>query len=349
MHNHGYFNALIALIALMLALSSCRPEPPTPEPLPTAEAVTPTATARPTMPAPASPTPKPTTAVRVATAPEYVVWLPVVISGNAPKAGVAFSSHAEGAQRVALMSGRVAYWRGWQVGAALPGDLWGLQYTPVLWCDFFARKGVAVELQPQMQVLDLLGPDYDGPLLFLNEPDLGFYGHHGQCEVSPYRAAQLYVHVRKKLPAARLVGPGISHVDYESGFLWLEAWWRAVVVLTGKPPEMYAWDIHNYIPTGNPVAPYNALEAWLLARGVAGPRFWVSEWGSCSPARVRLMKAAFDNDPRIERHYWYDQYKAYWDAAPRCMTLFEEDGPLRLTAVGEAFLGSQAERLAAYP
>ncbi|MBK8990156.1 MAG: hypothetical protein IPM39_29515 [Chloroflexi bacterium] len=293
------------------------------------------------------PAPLPTTEVGQEEAPEYVMWLPVVASGNAPKAGVAFSSHTDGAARVALLGRSVAYWRGWQVGGSLPGDQWGLKYTPSLWCDFFARQGVTLELRPQMHVLDALGPNYARELLFLNEPDLAFYGHHGQCEVSPYRAAQLYAHVREKLPHARLVGPGISHVDYQNDFQWLEAWWRAVVALTGEPPDMAAWDVHNYIQQGDPLAPYDALEAWLEARGVDSPRFWISEWGSCSPARTRLMRAAFDSDPRIERHYWYDQYKAYWDGEPRCMTLFEEQGPLRLTAVGEAFIGDRNSGLSA--
>ncbi len=285
----------------------------------------------------------------------HVLWLPVVAAGAPGKAGVAFSSHTDGAERVALLGRSVAYWRGWQVGGALPGDKWGLAYTPSLWCDFFARKGVTTTLQYQLHVLDALGSDYSGPLLFLNEPDLGFYGHYGQCEVSPYRAAQLYVHVREKLPHAQLVGPGLSHVDYIQGYRWLDAWWRAVVAITGEPPEMAAWDVHNYIQQGDPLAPYDALEAWLVARGVENPKFWITEWGTCNAARAAQMKSAFDGDARIERHYWYDQYKAYWDGEQRCMTLFVEGRlPLQLSDLGEAWMSTAPTPearagLAAYP
>lgn len=317
----------VIMTLVVALLTSCAPRPePLPAPLPTAGAVW-------------------------EDAPEYVMWLPVVASGNAPKAGVAFSSHTDGAARVALLGRSVAYWRGWQVGGSLPGDQWGLKYTPSLWCDFFARQGVTLELRPQLHVLDLLGRDYPGPLLFLNEPDMAFYGRHGQCEVSPFRAAQIYAHTKAKLPNAQIIGPGLSHTDYENDFQWLDAWWNAVVALTGKPPEMYAWDIHNYIQTGSPVAPYNALAAWLMERGVENPRFWISEWGSCSPARTRLMKAAFDADPRIEHHYWYDQYMATWDGEPRCMSLFVEGrSPLQLSDVGRAFMGgAYTSATSAYP
>lgn len=271
------------------------------------------------------------------------VYLPVVMRPES-KAGVAFSSHVYMEERVRLMGGDVAYWRGWQ-RSGLAQDLWGLQGTQSVWCDFYFHpyhsRG---QLRPQLGALEKLPPDFDDYLLFLNEPDLVFYGHPPQCAAAPRRAAQIYVHVKTVLPQARLVGPGISHIDYVNGFEWLGAWWDEVVRLTGESPQMAVWDMHHYIAYGDPLAPFDALEAWLEERGVENPRFFVSEYGACDGERLVEMRDAFERDPRIVRYYLYEQYGAWWDTGA-CIVLFEErHGHMRLNEMGRVFVGLPAER-----
>ena len=283
----------------------------------------------------------------------YAVHLPIVADGREPpKSGIAFSSHRDAQERVDLLEGTVHYWRGWQVGNSLPGDRWGLEFTPSLWCDFYwHRQHSQGMFRPQMQVLDLLGPDYDGYLLFLNEPDLAYYGMSGQCAMSPRQAAHMYVHIKSFMPKVKLVGPGISHVDYLNGYRWLGEWFDFVVHYTGETPQMHAWDVHTYLRTGPPLAPYDALQAWLAARGVYDPIFWITEYGSCDPHRLRYMMDSFEADPRIRRYYIYEQFGATWDGDGRCILLFYEDErPIKLTLLGRVFvrgLAALGERTAA--
>ena len=282
---------------------------------------------------------------------QHVAYLPLIADGQQPpKSGLAFSSHRDAAERAALLGDTVHYWRGWQIGGSLPGDQWGLEFTPSLWCDFYWH-GIYSQgmFRPQMQVLNLLGPDYDGYLLFLNEPDQAYYGLSGQCAMSPRQAAHMYVHIKSFMPQVKLVGPGISHIDYLNGFRWLGEWFDFVVHYTGSPPDIHAWDIHTYLRTGPPLAPYDALEAWLATRGVYSPIFWITEYGACDPYRLRHMIDSFEADPRIKRYYLYEQYMATWDGDSRCILLFEEGSdPIRLTQLGWAFVTGHvidAERL----
>lgn len=262
----------------------------------------------------------------------FVIFLPIIIAGEQEpsKAGYAPSSHQRIGERIAQMPHDVRYWRGWQ-RARPADDIAGLRATQGLWCDFYYHPVYSQgRLIPQAGAIDLPA-EFDGVVLFLNEPDLP-----GQCSASPKRAAQLYTHVRNQLPHAQLVGPGISDRDWVNEFAWLEAWWTAVVDLTGEPPQMAAWDIHNYSDKAHPLAPYDALEKWLAVRGVANPKFFVSEWGACTPERIIEMREAFDNDPRILRHYIYDQTLATWDGDGRCIILFDEE-TMELTLLGRAW------------
>ena len=260
----------------------------------------------------------------------FFVFLPIVTNGQPAKMGYAPSSHERMAERVAQMPDEVGYWRGWQ--RAQPAQLLDrLQPTQSLWCDFYYHRIYSHgRLIPQEGSI-AMPAEFDDYLLFLNEPDLPV-----QCAASPKRAAQLYTHLRATLPNAKLVGPGISEVDWRKGFVWLEAWWDEVVNLTGEPPQMAAWDIHNYRAEGNPLHPYDDLQKWLAKRGVIKPRFFVSEWGACTPERVVEMRTAFEDDPRIIRHYIYDQTGAFWDGAGRCILLFDEE-TMVMTELGRAW------------
>ncbi len=260
-------------------------------------------------------------------------FLPFVSTSPAPpiKAGVAFSAHEQFAERVALLRGTVAHWRGWAVFGDAPIVTAGLEPTPCLASDFYYRPDTAYPLDNQLRLLDYLGAGYRGYLLFLNEPN--------ESNLEIRQAVRMYVHARKVCPHARLVGPGISHVEHATGFPWLRQWLDAVITETGGLPQMTAWDIHNYIQDGDPLAPVNALQAVLQEYGVVDPKFFISEWGAVTPERTAEMRRAFDLSPLILRHYFYDQYMAVWDGENRPMQLFTEGhAPLRLSDIGEAFV-----------
>jgi hypothetical protein len=149
----------------------------------------------------------------------------------------------------------------------------------------------------------------------------------------------MYVHTRKVAPLAKIVGVGISHNDYLGGFLWLRLFMDGVLRETGALPEFTHWDIHTYLQAGDPLAPVDALQSFLAEYGILSPTFFISEWGAETPERTVEMKRAFDNDPRIIRHYWYDQYMATWDGDNRKIQLFEEKSePLQLSDIGRSYL-----------
>jgi len=277
----------------------------------------------------------------------HKIFLPIINNGDRAKAGIAFSSHVDAYVRIPLLGDSVSHWRGWRNNGNV-GTRWGLENTPSLHTDLYWQWRPGIQnwrLESQFHILDNLGADYDGYLLFVNEPDL-------KTELHPIRMAQLYLHVKHFMPNVKLVGPGLSHRDYQAGFSWFNAWYEAVVRISGVPPDMYAWDIHNYMATEPPLAPYDALEALLLTKGVENSRFWVSEWGADNPERLLEMKRAFDNDPRILRHNWYDQYAAWWDGDDRRLHLFsgglEGPGAIRLSDLGYAFVYDRLKPTAQY-
>lgn len=277
---------------------------------------------------PSTPTPSPTK-----------TYLPIVSNTTPPpKAGLAASSHDNILERIALLGG-VAAIRGWQLGGEVPSTIGATPYVPCWWCDTYTRAAPnePIQVVSQLHVPDLLVGS-EGELLFLNEPDLSLYGHHGQCEASPRKAAVLYAHAKERLPHMRFIGAGVSHLDYINGFQWLRAWIGEVIALTGNVPQMWAWDIHHYIPDGNPLEPINALCAVLSEFGVESPRIYVSEWAACTAERVRETRIAFDTDPRIVRHFYYDQTYAWWDGDGRCTMLFEQEGEPRLSELGQAWV-----------
>jgi hypothetical protein len=134
-----------------------------------------------------------------------------------------------------------------------------------------------------------------------------------------------------------MVGPGISERDWQSDFKWLRAFVKEVKRLTGSPPDMYAWDIHNYTSVGDPLEPYDDLEELLANEGVTNPKFFVSEFGNCDMSRLIEMRDAYLKDPRILKFFVYDQTLATWDGTGRCILLFDET-TMDLTNLGRAWL-----------
>ena len=272
---------------------------------------------------------------------KYSIYLPMVSTPTKNmKAGFAPSSHKQIEERIKLLGGVVGV-RGWKLGNNIPQTVGNAPYTPCWWCDMSAEKrGGKVQILDQMHVVDMAGKR-GGELLFLNEPDMAHYGRRGQCDITPHRAAVLYLHAKDVAPDVQLIGLGLSHVDYQNNFQYLGLFIDQVLKLSGKLPEFWAWDTHTYLDTGNPLDPIDAMQEFLHSKGITANRFYISEWGACTPERVYEMRKAFDGDSRIIKHYYYCQYNAVWDGDGRCTSLFVENKePLTLSPLGVAWVNA---------
>jgi hypothetical protein len=269
----------------------------------------------------------------------YTTFLPIVsTTARNLKAGYAPSSHADLTERIKLLGGVVEV-RGWKLNNSIPKQVGGSPYLPCWWCDMSAEvRGDKPIIWSQMHIPELRG-ETGGELLFLNEPDMFYYGHIGQCEITPHRAAVLYMDVKQRFPNIQLVGVGISHIDYLNNFKWLRLFIEQVIKLSKQLPEFSAWDTHTYLSTGNPLDIIDSLQTTLHSYGINANRFFISEWGACTPERVYEMRRAFDSDSRIVKHYYYCQYDAWWDGDGRCTSLFiENTKPLMLSPLGVAWV-----------
>lgn len=331
------------VILLISVLAACRPQPPTPTPepvpLPTAEAPTavPTATARPTVPAPASPTPKPTTVVRMVTAPEYVLWLPVVAYELPPpvRGWAKAYSNLSDAELAALGIE-------WYYDYALRFPLLhraGVEYVPFLWCDIYPAMRYEAPGIRYFDALAKLPEDYSGYLLFLNEPDLrGSRVDGDQCERTPRQAAHMLLAAREVCPGCVMVGPAVSHEDYRAGWRWLAAFYDEVRRLGVAPPEVAA--IHTYLDEP-PSLIVNSLFGLLATYPDAPTTAWVTEFATTDTRQARQMLAYYERDERITRYAWFTARG--WRA-----DLITGGG--RLTAVGEVYRGGAGgSAQAAYP
>lgn len=295
-------------LLIIVLLSSCSPRPePLPAPLPTAEAVQ-------------------------EAAPEFVAWLPVVGSGGEPIQGYARAyAPISPAQARAL---RID----WYYTYALPHSRLGAaQFVPMFWCDQYPAN----KWPTQVDYFDVFrqhyGPDYSSFMLFLNEPDLaGGDVDGGQCDRTPRQAAYIYKALLAECPHCIFIGPATSHIDYLRGWPWLKAWYAEIRRMGLRPPDIAA--IHDYT-SQHPGLIVDSLFEALAQFPDAPTTAWVTEYGTCDPARLAQAMAYFTADPRVARYAWFTA-KGYPNQP--CLNLL--DGSDGLTAVGEVYSGQ-----AAYP
>lgn len=226
----------------------------------------------------------------------------------------------------------IGWYHTWIIPDTNPLEEYGVETYPVFWCDVYPSdaQGDEVRIDYKQDALQKLGPDYDGYLLFLNEPDLPA----PQCDRTPREGAELYVWVKQNLPQAKLVGPMVSHVDALDGWRWLQAWRQEVIALTDTPPDLYAYSIHDYT-LGELSYVADTLHDLMTAWGDGDKSMWVTEFGSQSPQRIAQMIDFYNNDARIARFAGYTPLMVdndfhtnfrffYWDSA-------------ELTPLGESF------------
>jgi hypothetical protein len=157
----------------------------------------------------------------------------------------------------------------------LPGNV---EFVPMIYC------GSEIE-----RAENYLGADWDGYLLFLNEPWTGT-----DCEDPPrpkttQEVAEAYVAIRDAFPQAKLIGPNIHHNSYDPGNPpgRLAEWRDAVYTLTEAYPDVTGYAIHTY--TGDPeqnrdliVELHSFLADWQEVDGRTEPyELWITEFGYC--------------------------------------------------------------------
>ncbi len=252
-----------------------------------------------------------------------VAWNPFVATAPfkafpvSPKKGVAYWEIATVLQE--------PYWAlGWYANYSLTDreDLFtqnpSSEFTPHMWCNF--SKGNPDELSiPRM--LELYGADYDGWLIWINEPELG--ETYDQCPLKDvYEAAQFYIDTKATFPYAKLVGPNNAFDANITPYTlsWLESWRAAVWDLTCNHPaaipcgypEMSAWGMHLFGESAELnlqlLDEYHTLlvEEW----GVADPQIWITEMTFCydNPAHVAELTATLDG---FESRSYVQRY-AFW-------------------------------------
>lgn len=191
-------------------------------------------------------------------------------------------------------------------------------FIPMMWCDHPKSDPTASSIQ---EMLELYGADYDGFLIWVNEPELG--APYNQCELTNVNdAAQFYIATRSTFPNAKLVGTNnafdVNITPYT--LTWLTNWRNAVYDLTCNHPsplpcgypDMYAYGMHLFGESATLNLQlldqyYNVLHTtW----GIADPRIWVTEMTFCmnNPAHALELAntiAGFESRAFVERYaFW---------------------------------------------
>lgn len=172
------------------------------------------------------------------------------------------------------------------------------------------------------------GRPYDGPLLFLNEPD-----RWDQCLLSVEEAVIFYQEVRAICPSCQLTLPQVSDWDYRADWVWLRGFLAAYRGSTGQLPDVSYGAIHTYVQD-EPAALLLESYKQLLSEIGYPPTLpiLVTEWGACSPEVAMDMYRTFEHDGRIVQHFYF----APWFGS--CTDLFAAPQGDVKTAVGDTLV-----------
>ncbi len=194
---------------------------------------------------------------------------------------------------------RIGWFHNWGISAINPLKLYDVEFVPMWWCDQWPSDAIGdnVKVDFKQLTLDRLGRDYDGYLLFLNEPDLP----PAQCDRTPKQGAKYYIWIKENLPNVKLIGPMTSHIDGLNGYPWLIEWRKQVIKMTGQPPKVYAYSLHDYMPYHKVGWLTNKLYDLMIKWGDGDKKIWVTEYSKYAPDKMAEATEYFANDPRIER------------------------------------------------
>lgn len=208
-----------------------------------------------------------------APARRYTAYMPMVAHAAAPRPPRVSARGMAGIAMVGNwqeLTARAGWFHNWTV----QGHVDGLAYVPFLW-GAGGWGNVANCLEEAVRVL---GRDYSGRLLWLNEPN-----DHAQANIRPEEAVRFYLDTKAAMPHAQLIGPNMSFFNrdkWQADANWLRRWHELVIQATGDAPQMAGAAVHNYVqdvPTH-----IHLHEQWrnlLALLGYDKLPLWVTEWG----------------------------------------------------------------------
>lgn len=256
-------------------------------------------------------------------------FLPLIIKNSNPKKGLAWGSYETSydANYRQLQVGWFHAYRYWGVQVPnvppLPEQI-GLEYVQAWGCINF----------PYEHVVSLLGSDFSGYLLWLNEPDTGY---PDQCIVlhDVSLAAKHYISTTHYLPDANLVGPRVFAEDQGSlarAINWLGNWRQRVYDLTcgnvstyTNPfpdvpcgyPDVTGYALHTYsqaVPddtlNGN-IRLVNDFHDQMVVWGNGSKELWIDEFGYCHNPNNTPSQKTTDYVEALEVLPFVTRY-AYW-------------------------------------
>lgn len=149
-------------------------------------------------------------------------------------------------------------------------------------------------------------------LMGFNEPD-----RPDQSNLSPERAAELWVQIETLYPDRLLVSPAPSHLDPA----WIVRFREAYVQQFKRPPRLDALATHCYLPTASQCeALIQQFEVWARAWGVK--QVWLTEFNCSTLGNARTEEQAWaeckklmdfmDDDDMVGR-YAYFAARVYGD------------------------------------
>jgi hypothetical protein len=165
----------------------------------------------------------------------------------------------------------------------------------------------------------VLGADYAGNLLWLNEPN-----DSNQANMTPAEALHFYRMTRAALPHARLIGPNMTFITadkWDHDARWLRDFIN-IATSEGVVLDFGGMAVHNYAPTYEEHTRLHNEWVTLLARlGFGHLPLWVTEWGvdyrnEGAAERVRLLCQFYDSSPSVYRHAWYIHHAWQGDTFP---------------------------------
>ena len=299
------------LFIIILLLSACRPQPtPTPQP-----------------------TPQPTAVAIMATSHQLI--FPLIPNGTRqcdPKAGIAWAAYGSRLpEDMNILCPSVIHTWSLRPLNYRPSDAPQVRFIQHLACDTAPAMawGDDVRVNNVELAQMLLGSEFDGVLLFLNEPN-----EPGQCYMSPVRAGKFYRYVRRTYPNAIIVGPQPSDNDYKAGWVWLRAFYDELERFDAPLPDVGA--VHSYLAE-NPQLLLDSFFGVMAEYTSAPDTVWVTEFGQGDTAVVREMIRTYRDDERVGAYFYFTPRYQEWSEFPD-WTLFDGEDGYTLNPVGRVWV-----------
>lgn len=214
----------------------------------------------------------------------------------------------------------------------------GILHIQHVWCDLYPPHDYLNGTNLLQRAQDNIPSTYTGPILFANEPDLKGSLTGGQCDRTPRQVAFLYLQLREMFPNAELIGPQVSHLDWDNNWAWLRAFYNEITNMGLPMPDKMG--LHAYSQTN----PDDMIQSALnLAANYyeQSPKIWITEYGSCNPNMMQAMTSYYRQSPHIE---YYFVFTPRWWRDPQfatCLNLFTDMETYQLTPVGYGYLQGQ--------